>query len=59
MTPTYTAYTDFKTQLLTAFQTSEERLNGESKTPLHQLRRQALQAFDKLGFPTIRHEEWK
>jgi len=34
-------------------------MNGESKTPLHQLRRAALQKFEQLGFPTIRHEEWK
>ncbi|WP_288423458.1 Fe-S cluster assembly protein SufD [uncultured Spirosoma sp.] len=59
MTPTYESYTDFKNQLLTAFREGEERLNGESKTALHQVRRQALTAFDQLGFPTIRHEEWK
>ena len=59
MTPTYESYTDFKNQLLTAFREGEERLNGESKTALHQVRRQALAAFDQLGFPTIRHEEWK
>ncbi|QJD78924.1 Fe-S cluster assembly protein SufD [Spirosoma rhododendri] len=59
MTPTYESYTDFKNQLLTAFRAGEERMNGESKTALHQVRRQALTAFDQLGFPTIRHEEWK
>ncbi len=59
MTPTYESYTDFNNQLLTAFREGEERLNGESKTALHQVRRQALTAFDQLGFPTIRHEEWK
>lgn len=59
MTPTYESYTDFKNQLLTAFRDGEERLNGESKTALHQVRRQALHSFDQLGFPTIRHEEWK
>lgn len=59
MTPSFASYNDFKNQLLTAFRTSEERMNGESKTPLHQIRRAALQQFDLLGFPTIRHEEWK
>ncbi len=59
MTPSFSSYNDFKNQLLTAFRTSEERMNGESKTPLHQVRRAALNQFDLLGFPTIRHEEWK
>lgn len=34
-------------------------MNGESKTSFHQLRRAALQTFERLGFPTIRNEEWK
>ena len=59
MTPSFSSYTDFKDQLLTAFRTNEERLNGASKTPLHQVRRAAMNQFDLLGFPTIRHEEWK
>jgi Fe-S cluster assembly protein SufD len=59
MTPSFSSYTDFKDQLLAAFRTNEELMNGESKTPLHQLRRAALQKFEQLGFPTIRHEEWK
>lgn len=59
MTPSYASYNEFKDQLLAAFRTSEERMNGESKTPLHQIRRAALKQFDLLGFPTIRHEEWK
>ena len=48
-----------KDQLVAAFQATEERINGESKTPVHQLRRAALQQFDRLGFPTIKNEEWK
>ncbi len=59
MTPSFSTYTDFKNQLMAAFRTNEELMNGESKTPLHQLRRAALHQFDLLGFPTIRHEEWK
>ena len=59
MTPSYASYNEFKDQLLAAFQSNEERMNGESKTPLHQVRRAALHQFDLLGFPTIRHEEWK
>ncbi|MFD2935544.1 Fe-S cluster assembly protein SufD [Spirosoma flavum] len=59
MTPSYASYNDFKEQLLTSFRDNEERMNGERKTPLHQLRRAALKQFEQLGFPTIRHEEWK
>ena len=59
MTPSYASYNDFKEQLLASFRDNEERMNGERKSPLHQLRRAALKQFEQLGFPTIRHEEWK
>ncbi|MBC8153132.1 MAG: Fe-S cluster assembly protein SufD, partial [Bacteroidetes bacterium] len=59
MTPTNQQYTSFKDRLVTAFRDNEARMNGESKTSLHQLRQTALQTFDRLGFPTIKHEEWK
>ena len=58
MTP-YASYNDFKEQLLASFRENEERMNGERKAPLHQIRRAALRQFDQLGFPTVRHEEWK
>jgi Fe-S cluster assembly protein SufD len=51
--------TDLKTQLIADFKTAEGRMNGEAKSAVHQIRQQALERFDKLGFPTIRHEEWK
>lgn len=59
MTPSYASYNDFKEQLLASFRDNEERMNGERKSPVHQLRRAALKQFEQLGFPTIRHEEWK
>ena len=59
MTPSYASYNEFKEQLLASFRDNEERMNGERKAPLHQIRRAALKHFDQLGFPTIRHEEWK
>lgn len=59
MTPSYASYNDFKDQLLAAFRDNEERMNGERKAPVHQLRRAALKQFEQLGFPTTRHEEWK
>lgn len=59
MTPSYASYNDFKEQLLASFRENEERMNGERKSPVHQLRRAALKQFEQLGFPTTRHEEWK
>ncbi len=50
---------DLKQQLVADFQATEGRLNGETKTDVHQTRREAMQNFEKLGFPTIKHEEWK
>jgi Fe-S cluster assembly protein SufD len=50
---------DLKTQLVADFQLAEGRMNGESKSAIHQTRRDAIERFEKLGFPTIRHEEWK
>ncbi|TAF93893.1 MAG: Fe-S cluster assembly protein SufD [Cytophagia bacterium] len=50
---------NLKDKLLTAFQANEANLNGVSKTALHQKRREAIQYFEKLGFPTTKHEEWK
>ncbi len=50
---------DLKQQLVADFQATESRLNGEAKTEVHQKRREAMQRFEQLGFPTIRHEEWK
>ena len=49
----------FRDRLLAGFRASEERMNGETKSPLHQVRRAALQTFETLGFPTTKHEEWK
>ena len=52
-------YIPFKDQLLAAFREGEAHMNGASKSAFHQLRRSALQTFETLGFPTLRHEEWK
>jgi Fe-S cluster assembly protein SufD len=41
------------------FDSFERTLNGESKSSLHQLRREAMGKFSDAGFPTTRHEEWK
>ncbi len=41
------------------FESLEKSLNGEAKSWVHQLRQDALNKFDELGFPTTRNEEWK
>lgn len=50
---------EFKKWYSGSFQKFEENLNGESKLPLHQTRKAALEEFQKAGFPTLRDEEWK
>jgi Fe-S cluster assembly protein SufD len=42
-----------------AFTSWEKAMNGEAGTPLHALRRDAIGAFARLGFPTTRNEEWR
>lgn len=49
----------FRDRLLAGFRASEDRMNGETKSSLHQIRRAALKTFETLGFPTVKHEEWK
>ena len=44
---------------LKGFEMLEKDLNGQSKSPLHAIRKQALRRFGELGFPTTRHEEWR
>jgi Fe-S cluster assembly protein SufD len=34
-------------------------LNGSASGPLNALRRQGLESFERIGIPTVRHEEWK
>jgi Fe-S cluster assembly protein SufD len=50
---------DLKEKLLADFAELEKKLNGKSSSPLHQVRKAAIQRFAQLGFPTIRNEEWK
>jgi Fe-S cluster assembly protein SufD len=46
-------------KLVGEFALMEGTLNGQAKTPVHAIRQQAMKRFAELGFPTIRHEEWK
>ncbi|MBN1479051.1 Fe-S cluster assembly protein SufD [candidate division KSB1 bacterium] len=47
---------EWYSQLFTEF---ERSLNGESKTPLHAIRKEAIDWFSDHGFPTMRQEEWR
>ncbi|MGH1366057.1 MAG: Fe-S cluster assembly protein SufD [Calditrichia bacterium] len=44
---------------LSRFPGFEANLNGNRAGELHQTRKKALEAFNTLGFPSNRHEEWK
>jgi Fe-S cluster assembly protein SufD len=44
---------------LSQFEAFEKTLNGESKSPIHLLRREAMDQFHAIGFPTSRNEEWR
>jgi Fe-S cluster assembly protein SufD len=50
---------DIKDWYYQKFKTFESSLNGQSKTYLHNLRKQAIEKFVELGFPTSGNEEWK
>jgi Fe-S cluster assembly protein SufD len=41
------------------FDEFERNLNGESKSPVHQLRKKAIEDFSQLSFPTNKNEEWR
>ncbi len=44
---------------LSRFRTWEAGMNGASKTALHAVRKQAIDTFSAMGFPTTRDEEWR
>ncbi len=48
-----------KDTLESSFIVFENDLNGEAHSPIHKIRQQAFQRFEKMGFPTKRDEEWK
>ncbi|MCS6807744.1 MAG: Fe-S cluster assembly protein SufD [Bacteroidota bacterium] len=49
----------FQEKLTREFNTFEGNLNGQAQSSIHMLRQQAMKRFVELGFPTIRHEEWR
>ena len=51
--------TEIKNWYLSQFKDFENSLNGESVKPIHKLRKEAIQNFSLLNFPTIHDEDWK
>lgn len=51
--------TQDKQWYLTNFDIFEKKLNGQSKSPLHDLRKKALARVKENGFPNIKDEEWR
>lgn len=50
---------ELQTPYLEAFRTFEAGLNGQSSSPVHALRRSAIERFEATGFPTSKDEAWK
>jgi Fe-S cluster assembly protein SufD len=48
-----------KNWYLENFREFENKLNGESETRFHELRKSALAQFEGMNFPTLKDEEWK
>jgi Fe-S cluster assembly protein SufD len=48
-----------KDQISSDFQVITQNLNGNAIKPFNQIRKAAFDSFEKLGFPTTKHEEWK
>lgn len=53
------AHTQNMEAFVTGFERFEKSLNGEAETPLHGVRKQALEQFKQSGFPTTKDEEWR
>ncbi len=50
---------DLKNKLLSGFKDFEAGINGHASEEIFKLRKQAIDQFDQLGFPTVKNEEWK
>lgn len=51
--------TDTKSSFINKFKEFETSLNGSAQGPLHEKRKEALNLFEKAGFPPPRSEEYK
>lgn len=50
---------DKKQWYVANFEMLEKALNGQSRSEIHKLRKQALSTIREKGFPTIKDEEWR
>jgi len=50
---------NLKHKLIELFNSYENSLNGESKTQEFLDRKEAINKFEAIGFPTLKHEDWK
>ncbi|MFO7446058.1 MAG: Fe-S cluster assembly protein SufD [Ignavibacteriaceae bacterium] len=51
--------TDIKKWYLSNFEAFEQSLNGSGSKPFHNIRKDAIESFTQLDFPTVKDEEWK
>ncbi len=50
---------ELKKYYINSFELFEKSLNGESKLPIHSFRKEAINNFSKLNFPSTYEEEWR
>ena len=50
---------DLKEKLVTSFMAFENRGNIDLDSKIHGIRTEAIEEFEKTGFPSKKHEEWK
>jgi len=50
---------ELKELFLKQFASFENTLNGEKELPFHQIRKNAIEKFSALNFPSVKDEEWK
>lgn len=48
-----------KELLITNYKSFEAKLNGQTKLPVHQVRKNAIEVFEKQGLPGAKNEEYK
>ncbi len=51
--------TGLQAALVEQFNQFETALAGKAQSPIHTIRKEAINRFRALGFPTTKHEEWK
>ncbi len=50
---------DIKNWYIKSFESFESSLNGESSMPFHLVRKEAIEKFSQLSFPTTHDEDWR